>query len=141
MQITCKFASHSHNQVVDFTDHIWTECFSEHLGRWVHLDPCESVYDYPLLYEISWSKKLDYTFGLANDGVYDIAKRYTRKWPEVLTRRTLITESALAGLFCKLTRESRRSFPPEVISALEDRDRREVEALERDLHPSSNFCS
>ncbi|KAI8032141.1 Peptide-N(4)-(N-acetyl-beta-glucosaminyl)asparagine amidase [Camellia lanceoleosa] len=37
--------------VMDFTDHVWTECMSPVLGRWMHLDPCEGIYNNPLLYE------------------------------------------------------------------------------------------
>ncbi|KAK4759367.1 hypothetical protein SAY87_022498 [Trapa incisa] len=132
----CRTFGYDSRLVLDFTDHVWTECFSEYLGRWMHLDPCESVYDRPLLYEKGWDKKLNYAFGFARDGIYDVTKRYTRKWHEVLNRRNLITESSLLGLLSKLTRECRRSLPHQAISALEDRDRREADSLERDLHSS-----
>ncbi|XP_031397412.1 peptide-N(4)-(N-acetyl-beta-glucosaminyl)asparagine amidase isoform X2 [Punica granatum] len=134
----CRAFGYDSRLVLDFTDHVWTECFSEYLGRWMHLDSCEAVYDKPLLYEKGWNKKLNYAFGIARDGVYDVTKRYTRKWHEVLTRRNLITESALPGLLNKLTGECRRSFPSQALSSLVDRERREAESLERDLHSSDD---
>ena len=27
--------------VNDGSDHVWTEYFSDAMGRWVHMDPCE----------------------------------------------------------------------------------------------------
>ena len=36
--------------VLDFSDHVWTEVWAPHLGRWVHADSCEAAYDSPLLY-------------------------------------------------------------------------------------------
>ncbi|GMP73284.1 hypothetical protein CsSME_00031079 [Camellia sinensis var. sinensis] len=72
-------------KVMDFTDHVWTECMSPVLGRWMHLDPCEGIYDNPLLYEKGWKKNLNYVIAFAKDGVYDITNRYTRKWHEAFT--------------------------------------------------------
>ncbi|XP_030534710.1 peptide-N(4)-(N-acetyl-beta-glucosaminyl)asparagine amidase [Rhodamnia argentea] len=133
----CAFGYES-RLVFDFTDHVWTECFSVYLGRWMHLDPCEGVYDKPLLYEKGWNKKLNYAFGIAKDGIHDVTKRYTKKWHEVLTRRNLITETSLSAVLAKLTKECRRSFTSQVVSALEDREKKEMEAIERDLHAADD---
>ncbi|CAA0815586.1 Peptide-N(4)-(N-acetyl-beta-glucosaminyl)asparagine amidase [Striga hermonthica] len=79
----CRAFGYESRLILDLTDHVWTECFSPYLGRWMHLDPCEGIYDNPLLYEKGWGKKLNYVIGIAKDGVYDVTKRYTRKWHEV----------------------------------------------------------
>lgn len=129
----CRSFGYETRLILDFTDHVWTECYSMLLGRWMHLDPCEGVYDNPLLYENGWGKKLNYTIGIARDGVYDVTKRYTMKWHEVLSRRTLTTESDVSNILANLTRERRMSFTPSDTSALEERDRTEVEQLHTEL--------
>ncbi|XP_010546598.1 PREDICTED: peptide-N(4)-(N-acetyl-beta-glucosaminyl)asparagine amidase [Tarenaya hassleriana] len=130
----CRSFGYATRLILDFTDHVWTECFSHSFGRWIHLDPCEGVYDKPLLYEKGWNKKLNYVIGIARDGVYDVTKRYTKKWHEILTRRTITTESSSQAVLRTLTRELRISFTPHVLSSLELRDSNEQEELERDLH-------
>ncbi|XP_022719172.1 peptide-N(4)-(N-acetyl-beta-glucosaminyl)asparagine amidase isoform X2 [Durio zibethinus] len=134
----CRAFGYESRLVLDFTDHVWTECYSEVLGRWMHLDPCEAIYDRPLLYEKGWEKKLNYIIAIAKDGVYDVTKRYTRKWDEVLSRRTLTTESSLVSVLASMTKECRRDYTSQVLSVLEERDNIEREALERDSHSTDD---
>ncbi|XP_028104769.1 peptide-N(4)-(N-acetyl-beta-glucosaminyl)asparagine amidase-like [Camellia sinensis] len=81
-----------------------------------------------------WKKNLNYVIAFAKDGVYDVTKRYTRKWHEVLSRRNITMEPILSIILSNIRRECRQSFASQVISALEDQDRNEAEALERELH-------
>ncbi|KAJ7973469.1 Peptide-N(4)-(N-acetyl-beta-glucosaminyl)asparagine amidase [Quillaja saponaria] len=134
----CRAFGYESRLVLSFTDHVWTECFSQMLGRWMHLDPCEGVYDQPLLYEKGWNKKLDYIIAIAQDGVYDVTKRYTRRWHEVLSRRDLITEPALSAVLSNMTKECRRGLESELFYELEGRDQKERQALESDLHSSDD---
>nr|XP_027188488.1 peptide-N(4)-(N-acetyl-beta-glucosaminyl)asparagine amidase isoform X2 [Cicer arietinum] len=130
----CRAFGYESRLIVDFTDHVWTECFSQFLGRWMHLDPCEAIYDKPLLYERGWNKKLNYAIAIAKDGAYDVTKRYTRKWHEVLSRRTMLTEPSLSSVLTNITNECRRGFASQLLSTIEARDTEENQQLERNLH-------
>ncbi|KAH1083470.1 hypothetical protein J1N35_023231 [Gossypium stocksii] len=134
----CRAFGYESRLVLDFTDHVWTECYSEALGRWMHLDPGEAIYDRPLLYEKGWRKKLNYVIAIAKDGVYDVTKRYTRKWNEVLSRRTITKESSVVSVLTSITKECRRNCTSQVLSILEERDNVEREALERDLRSTDD---
>lgn len=134
----CRAFGYESRLVLDFTDHVWTECFSPSLRRWMHLDPCEGIYDNPLLYEKGWNKKLTYVIAVAKDGVYDVTKRYTRNWHEVLGRRNMTTETALSSILASITEGCRKLFTSVVLAALDERDRNESEALERDLYANDS---
>ncbi|CAA7405601.1 unnamed protein product [Spirodela intermedia] len=130
----CRAFGYDSRLILDFTDHVWTECFSHLLGRWMHLDPCEGAYDRPLLYEKGWNKNLNYVIAISKDGVYDVTKRYTRKWHEVLQRRDIRTEAVVSAVLSDITTECRRSCSSEMISALKHRDQKEMEELETNVH-------
>jgi hypothetical protein len=91
----------------DWTDHVWTEVYSEFLGRWLHCDSCENVMDAPLMYESGWGKKLTYVIGCSRDEVVDVTWRYTDKREEVLERRNMVSEIWLENAIRALNRQQR----------------------------------
>lgn len=47
------------------------------------------------MYEAGWGKKLTYVIAFSIHSIVDVTRRYTRKLPEVLSRRALVTEAWL----------------------------------------------
>ncbi|KAI5057760.1 hypothetical protein GOP47_0027775 [Adiantum capillus-veneris] len=125
----CRAFGYQVRLVLDFTDHLWTECFSKFLGRWVHLDPCEGAFDKPLLYEHGWKKKLTYIIAFSKDGVFDVTKRYTKHWEEVRLRRTLTSEENVGNVVSDLTSQLRHTYSQEVLEQLRLRDVEEAVEL------------
>ena len=83
--------------ILDFTDHVWTEYYSENLGKWIHVDPSEGVIDSPLMYEHGWNKKLSYVFAFSYSEVRDVINRYTTNIDMLNSRRTLVHEYWLSN--------------------------------------------
>ncbi|KAI1301877.1 Peptide-N(4)-(N-acetyl-beta-glucosaminyl)asparagine amidase [Halotydeus destructor] len=73
--------------VIDWTDHVWTEVYSDTLKRWLHVDPCENAIDTPLMYEVGWKKSLTYCIAIRPNEVQDVTWRYTCNPQRVLERR------------------------------------------------------
>lgn len=114
--------------VVDWSDHVWVEVWTPSLQRWVHCDPCENAYDTPLMYESGWGKRLSYVLGFGQMQFVDVTKRYTRKWNEVLSRRTIVAETWLETTLSSLN--SIRLSQCSKDQAAELRDRTIKEAIE-----------
>lgn len=50
--LCCRAIGLDTRYILDLTDHVWVEYYSQSLARWIHMDPCEAAYDQPLLYEV-----------------------------------------------------------------------------------------
>ncbi|CAG0919612.1 unnamed protein product [Notodromas monacha] len=74
--------------VVDLLgDHVWTEYYSLHEKRWIHVDPCEEAIDRPLMYEAGWKKEITFICAFARDHVADVTMRYSSNHGAVINRR------------------------------------------------------
>ncbi|KAG0193962.1 Peptide-N(4)-(N-acetyl-beta- glucosaminyl)asparagine amidase [Apophysomyces sp. BC1034] len=92
--------------VLDETDHVWTEIYSEFEQRWIHCDSCENAFDQPLLYSEGWKKNLTYCIAFSAEEAIDVTKRYNRGYSEVLKRRNLVGENELSQYLAYLTFEN-----------------------------------
>ena len=97
--------------VIDWTDHVWTEIYSDSQSRWVHVDPCEGAIDTPLVYEVGWNKSLSYCIAVSKYEIQDVTWRYTLKEPQKLfNRRKDCQESWLTFFVLKMNVELQKSL-------------------------------
>jgi peptide-N4-(N-acetyl-beta-glucosaminyl)asparagine amidase len=52
--------------VVDWTERVWSEFWSEEQTRWIHVDAAENLFDDPLAYESLWAKKFTYILAFSS---------------------------------------------------------------------------
>jgi peptide-N4-(N-acetyl-beta-glucosaminyl)asparagine amidase len=78
--VYCRALGFDTRYILDFTDHVWTEVYSNRQRRWIHADSCEGIIDRPNMYEQGWGKSLNYCIGATFDSVIDVTRRYTRKF-------------------------------------------------------------
>lgn len=97
----CRSLGYEARHVVDWTDHVWTEVFSEAQQRWLHCDACEGTCDKPLLYEAGWGKRLNYVIAFS----YDQVRCFLDRQSDALTNRQTVqgpvtrkTNNAILGI-------------------------------------------
>lgn len=103
--LCCRALGFEARFVLDWTDHVWTEVFSNSQQRWIHCDPCENTCDKPLLYDVGWGKKLTYVIAFSVDDVEDVTWRYTTNFEEVRKRRTECREDWLVRTLYNLDKQ------------------------------------
>ncbi|CAO3691835.1 unnamed protein product [Umbelopsis ramanniana] len=129
--LCCRAVGAEARYILDTTDHVWTEVYSQAQQRWVHCDPCENAFDRPLLYSAGWGKSLSYCIAFSAEEVMDVTKRYTTNWPVILTRRHATSESGLSKVIRELTERRYSALPASRVEQLKIRRIEEEKELEK----------